>query len=162
MGSFDEPRPEGKSSALNAATGSELTILIKDMNLRFKGTLIGLYPENYLIVRTAQTTRVINWFDVSRELIVRYAYDGDVYRFDTSVIHTSRKPEKLLFLKYPKFVQKTIAGVKERVDLLVQAGAEINGPAVHRANFGHRFRRMQVRPLFFPSPRVRRRRQKTA
>ena len=77
MGSLDESRPEGRSSALNAVPGSELTILIKDMNLRFKGTLIGMYPDNYLIVRTAQTKRVINWFDVSRKLIVRYPYDGD-------------------------------------------------------------------------------------
>lgn len=125
MGSLDESRPEGRSSALNAVPGSELTILIKDMNLRFKGTLIGMYPDNYLIVRTAQTKRVINWFDVSRKLIVRYPYDGDVFRFDTSVIHTSRKPEKLLFLKYPELVQKDDRRREERVDLLVHATAEI-------------------------------------
>ena len=126
MSSLDESKPKGKSSALNAAPGSELTIIIKDMSLSFKGTLIGLYPDSYLIVRTAQTKRVINWFDVSRKLLVRYSYDGDVYGFDTSVIHTSRKPEKLLFLKYPASVRKDNRRREERVDLLVYASAEIH------------------------------------
>jgi hypothetical protein len=126
MGSLNEARPKGKSSVLTVAPGSELTILIKDMNLSFKGTLIGLYPDNYLIVRTAQTKRVINWFDVSRKLIVRYFYDGDVYCFDSSVIHTSRKPENLLFLSYPASVQKDSRRREERVDLLVKASAEIH------------------------------------
>ena len=112
---------------ITADVGDELIIQIEETNIRFKSNLVGVERDAYLIVKTPSISGIGNKITAGDTVIVRYLSEGSVFGFESTIEGSIVRPARLVFIKYPKFVEcKSIRRFK-RISCNIPSTGEING-----------------------------------
>lgn len=86
--------------------GLLLKIEIEGVSMPLESTLVGV-DGKFIIVRTPSPYQLIEHkLTRGREFIIRYIFDGTVFAFQTKLFESIMQPARLLFLEYPKIIQK--------------------------------------------------------
>lgn len=114
-----------KGRRLSIEPGTLLQIEIGGIEFRFKSELVGLQPDEFLIIKTplvpsdAPFGMIKHKLFRGNDIIVRYLSGGMVYGFQSKLMGSISDPTKLLFLEYPKIVEQHDLRSHERVDCLL-------------------------------------------
>ncbi len=118
-----------KSDKLLIDIGTELNIEFKELESRFKSSLLGIVPSKYVI---AQIPEIIsNDFVVKcnrkkgGDVVVRYLYDGSVYGFKSKYIGITPDPINLMILQYPNEIEACNIRKDERVNCILPGKLKI-------------------------------------
>jgi len=109
---------EDQGTRVNVELGTQLVLQFEGNETRFKSSLVGLEPGDYLIVRMPH---MINFAHIcsNPQIIVRYVRSGTVYGFQSQLAGYITKPFKLLFLSYPTLVSSHNLRKQQRVECFI-------------------------------------------
>lgn len=108
-----------KDIALNITFGCEILIEIEGVGSRIKSTLIGVDPKSYIIIKTPNVVGIQKCLLAGTFVTVRYLYLGTVYGFRSSILVSVTVPEGLLFLQFPKHIERINLRKHERITCAV-------------------------------------------
>lgn len=86
--------------------GSDLFLQFKDREEYFPSYLIGLKPDDYMIIETPAVLGKEYAVTKERQIMLKYTHLGEVFRFNASVIESLDKPFKITFITYPAQIEK--------------------------------------------------------
>lgn len=140
-------RPESydcSADCLRIDLGCPLFIQCQGVTDRVKSELVGLYPGLYLIVSTPGAKGPGDIPEETKDVIVRYIYRGEVMGFKSSIIERIQKPFRLMFLSYPKAVERLNLRKSQRVSCnlparITASGNDLDGILIDMSNGGCRF-----------------------
>lgn len=129
---------------LNIELGSRMRFMIEGIAEPIKGVLIGLEPQEYLIVRLELPAELTDQPQHGTPLSVRYISLGNEYGFSASIIHRISTPDRLVFITYPDVIQNIDVRKSSRVNCLIPATAlldqrQIKGTITDISRGGCRF-----------------------
>lgn len=129
------------ADCLHIDIGCPVFIQCQGLSERIKTQLVGLYPGQYLIVSTPALGGLPEGIS---ELIVRYVYRGEVLGFKSRVIERIERPFELIFLSYPKAVERLNLRKSSRIPCNLPATAlfgkgELAGILIDLSSGGCRF-----------------------
>lgn len=80
---------------------------LKGVDILLESSFVG-FVDDYIIITPPSPFHQIQHklFD-GAELVIRYFYQGTIYAFQTRLFSHIKKPAKLLFVEYPKLIQKS-------------------------------------------------------
>ncbi len=115
---------EGRT--LNIGLGAKLQFQLGIKGLEFKatGVLVGMVPDEYLIIRVPAIPGILGRLDEGNSIIVRYVYAGNVYGFASTVLTCIQKPALMCFLTYPSAVEAVNLRRVQRMDCLLPASVK--------------------------------------
>lgn len=97
----------GYGKRINLEMGTELQIELSDVAMPLYSTLIGMDTDEYLIIKSPTPYNMVKQkLYRGNEIVVKYLYNGTIYAFQSKLIEPISKPFKLLFLEYPKIIEK--------------------------------------------------------
>jgi c-di-GMP-binding flagellar brake protein YcgR len=110
---------------LNIGLGTRLQVQIAGMEGQFRSVLVGMSPEEYVLIQLPMMAGILNKLYEGNRVTVRYMFAGSVYGFQSTVLHFVTKPSPLLFVKYPKTIE--IIGLRKtkRVDCFFPGMAKV-------------------------------------
>lgn len=114
------------STRLNIELGNHVLIKLPDMEATVKSALIGLEPQQYLIVRIPIGIAIQEQLSQLKKLSVSYVSLGTTYGFDAEILGITTDPVNLLFLSYPGVVTEQDQRLTPRVSCHIPATAIIN------------------------------------
>jgi c-di-GMP-binding flagellar brake protein YcgR len=126
--SLDETRKSllhGRDIQIAAGTLVQLRLL--GMEARCRSTLVGMEPDDYLIIRTPMVPGILNRLRNGNRVTVSCLISGRVCGFQSSVLGHVMKPVPLMFLSYPRTVETYELRKEQRVSCLFPANAQISG-----------------------------------
>lgn len=87
--------------------GIRLKIEIEGVDIPLESAFCG-FVDNYIIISPpAPFHQIQHKLFSGAELVVRYFYHGTIYAFQTKLFSQIEQPVRLLFIYYPKLVQKS-------------------------------------------------------
>jgi len=112
------------ATVLYSEVGTEMHLEIMGVESRIPSVLIGQQMGQYLIFRLSKAT--LKSMNTSKIVIdcetnVRCVTRGSVFGFKSNIIQILTDPDYLLFIRYPKQVQKQDIRVNQRVKCLLPA-----------------------------------------
>jgi c-di-GMP-binding flagellar brake protein YcgR len=129
---------------LNIELGSAMQFVMEGHDAPIKGVLVGLEPQEYLIVRLDLPAELAD--DVGHETALSASYIrlGNEYGFSTAVIHRINTPDRLFFITYPKVIQNIDTRKSSRVSCFIPTTAlvdkrRIKGTLIDISGGGCRF-----------------------
>ncbi len=111
--------------------GGLLQVEIKGIPARYQTTFIGMELYEYLIIKEPAFPRKIRVSGFKHklfpgnEITVRYIYKGSVFGFQTKLIEALYTPKRLLFIEYPKAIEKHNLRSTKRIDCYLPAITKI-------------------------------------
>jgi c-di-GMP-binding flagellar brake protein YcgR len=120
-GNSDQP-------SLLLEVGTPLQIDIEGFRSRLKSSLVGVLPNEYLIVRTPQLELYIGepkHLLPESEIVVRCLHRGNVWGFKSRLKRVISTPAQLLVLEYPKKVENHNLRVHKRIECLLPGKIEL-------------------------------------
>ncbi len=102
------------------------------LSFRFKLTLVGYEAGKYLILKYPKQAKLNEYSDILKEgngAIVRYIVEGErgeCVAFSTTILAISVRPEKLIFLAYPKQIESRQLREVNRLQTHIPAKISIN------------------------------------
>lgn len=117
----------GKRIALEL--GTQLEIEIGGVATRFKSSLVGIEPDEYLIIKgpeAAPSDSVKDKLFRGNQIVIRYLFKGTVFGFRSQLIQTISTPKRLLFVEYPRTIEEYDLRSDKRIDCFIPAKIEIN------------------------------------
>lgn len=120
-----------KEKHVHLGIGSLLQVEIKGIPSRYQTTFIGMELYEYLIIKEPAFPRKIRVSGFKHklfpgnEITVRYIYKGSVFGFQTKLIEALYTPKRLLFIEYPKAIEKHNLRSTKRIDCHLPAITEI-------------------------------------
>jgi HD-GYP domain-containing protein (c-di-GMP phosphodiesterase class II) len=117
------------SNRIGVELGSQMVLQFEDTAIRSKAVLVGMEIGRYLIVRVPGLDLMQSLLgkDNGPKVIVRYLLSGVAYGFRSKVLHYTLTPAKLLFLAYPRRVEKLNLRKNPRLEVDIPVQAEIRG-----------------------------------
>ena len=108
--------------------GTQLQIRIEGVDYNLSSTLIGMEPDNYLIIKAPGSMLAVAKQKLFRrcKIIVRYLYKGSVFGFKSELIEDIYNPLKLLFVEYPEIIEEHNLRSGERVNCVLPIKIEIS------------------------------------
>lgn len=110
--------------------GTGLQIEFPGVEERFRSVLIGMEPDNYLIVRTpiaVSEGMARGHLLPGTVLIIRYLFEGVVWGFRSTILQTLTGRIRVLFVSYPDTVENHDLRRNNRIECLVPADADWEG-----------------------------------
>ncbi len=86
--------------------GSDIFLQFKDREEYFPSYLIGLKPDAYIIIKTPAVLGKEYGITKERQIVLKYKYLGELFRFNASIIESLNKPFKITFITYPEQIEK--------------------------------------------------------
>lgn len=111
---------------LNMELGSPLKIHIEQFDQPFKGILVGLEPQEYILIRSAIPKEFESALVPGLRFHVTFQSLDLEYGFETSVIDVIDKPFRLTFLSYPIKVSSLETRVNSRVSCYIPSSVQLN------------------------------------
>lgn len=108
---------------LNVELGSAMRFTLEGTDIPVKGTLVGLEPTEYLIVRMDLPVELTHRIQKGAPLAVRYISLGNEYGFSAAVLHHIHTPDRLVFIAYPDVIQNIDVRKSSRVSCFIPATA---------------------------------------
>ncbi len=124
--------------------GTDLSIALPGGSGRIKGSLIGMAPDQFLIIRLPAAPGISNRCLPGSEVIVRYLFKGSVIGFTSSVIQLFCSPVMVCFLKFPNFAERVNLRREKRIQCFFPGMAqylrfELQGAMLDLSPSGCRF-----------------------
>ena len=115
-----------KGMRLNMELGSQLGVSLEGVGQPFKAILMGLEPQNYLILKIALPKEFRSNLKKGIRLNIKYLSLGTEYGFVTEVIEHIESPFTLTFASYPSKVESLDARARTRVCCYIPSTATLN------------------------------------
>jgi hypothetical protein len=97
----------GFGKRISLEMGTELQVEFMDVTIPTYSALVGMEGDLYMVVKSPAPYNLVKQkIYTGNELIIKYLFGGTVYAFQTKIIDAISKPFKLLFLEYPKIIEK--------------------------------------------------------
>ena len=91
-----------------------------------KSELVGMDPDNYLIVKSPRgDLQIKNKISAGNLVLVNYMYRGCVYTFQSHILGSAERPFNLFFLSYPQVVSRKELRRDKRVDCYLSATLKV-------------------------------------
>ncbi len=110
---------------LSIEVGTPLTLEVEEIKARVKCNLIGIKPDDFLIVDIPPSGIRDELFE-GKQIAVRYLYFGNMYGFRTIVLKAITEPSRLMFISYPESVETHNQRKQDRVRCYVPAKAVVH------------------------------------
>lgn len=124
MSQETEAKNLNEGMRLNIELGSQLLIQVEGIEKSFKSNLIGLMPQEFLIIGMPEAHPICD-LQTEKNLFVNYLSLGNAYEFNSSILGIISKPFPLVFLSYPERVQKIDIRKNSRVNCYIPAIANL-------------------------------------
>lgn len=111
--------------------GGQLQVEIKGIPSRYQTIFVGMELDEYLIIKEPVFPHKLRISGIKHklfpgnEITVRYIYKGSVFGFQTKLIEALYTPKRLLFLEYPKVIEKHDLRLTKRIDCYLPAITKI-------------------------------------
>ena len=102
--------------------GAQLQIEIEGVAFRFKSSVVGIEPNEYLIIKTPIIPHDAPFGSIKHKLFpgnqiaIRYLHKGTVFGFQSKLIEAISTPIRLLFVEFPDTVEHYDLRSHERID----------------------------------------------
>lgn len=97
--------------------GTPVKVEIEGIELPLQSSIVGLEASKYIIIKTPEPlNRIEHKLFKGTGLIIRYINDGTVYAFQCNIMEIITKPLSLLFVEYPKIIQRHDLREQRRVN----------------------------------------------
>ena len=105
--------------------GLRVKIELDGVDIPLESSFCG-FVDNYIIITPPSPYHQVQHklFD-GAELVVRYFYQGTIYAFQTKLFAQTDKPVRLLFIYYPKLIQKSELRSEKRSCCYIPAVIEV-------------------------------------
>jgi c-di-GMP-binding flagellar brake protein YcgR len=129
---------------ISVEIGTPVKIELEGIDLPLQSSIVGLENERYIIIKAPQPlSRIQHKLYRGNEMIIRYICAGTVYAFQTRMMETISKPIPLLFIEYPRIIQRHDLREQKRVNCqiptrIIQDEVENIGCIVDMAKSGCR------------------------
>jgi hypothetical protein len=119
---------DSRKETLMLEIGTPLQLEIKGFSTRFKSSLVGALPDEYLIVTAPKLTMFVGQpkhLLPESEVVVRYVHRGNAWGFQSKLTRVISTPAKLLVLEYPSEIENFNLRSDERIECLLPGGIEL-------------------------------------
>jgi c-di-GMP-binding flagellar brake protein YcgR len=106
---------------LNMSPGTRMVVEPVGLGKRFSTEFVGMERDAYLIVRVPRIAGVTEHLQKDKKVRVRTIEHGQVYGFEAEVAWIMSTPFRLLFLRYPMFVEVLNLRGSQRVECFLPA-----------------------------------------
>ena len=93
----------------------------------FRTILTGMERGRVLMLQLPRVQGLSDQLYADRTVKVRYVHEGHVFGFESTVLHHTVTPFRLLFLAYPKTTDRLNLRRNQRVDCFIPAGLVLPG-----------------------------------
>jgi len=93
----------------------------------FRTILSGMERGRFLMLQLPRLPGLSGQLYSERAVKVRYVHEGQVYGFQSTVLHHTVAPFRLLFLAYPRTIERLNLRHDQRVECFIPAGLEMPG-----------------------------------
>ena len=111
--------------------GAQLQIEIEGVASRFKSSVVGIEPDEYLVIKTPIISprfgSIKHKLFPGSKIVVRYLHKGTVFGFKTKLIEAISSPIRLLFVEYPDIIEHHDLRYHKRIDCSLPARIEMKG-----------------------------------
>jgi len=120
---YEAPYPMNKQTnsrkavSLGVSPPADISLAVEGAPSWLKAKLVGLNPGQYLIITPPTPGQIVS----GNPLEARYIREGAIWGFKTSVLKALKEPFPLIFLSYPKTVQRHELRKKERAKCYIPA-----------------------------------------
>ncbi len=104
--------------------GTQLEIEIEGVPTRFKSSLVGIEPDEYLIIKAPEAAlpdSIKNKLFRGNQIVVRYLCKGTLFGIQSQLVQVTSTPIRLLFVEYPKTIENYDLRSHERIDCFFPA-----------------------------------------
>lgn len=116
----------GKRIAIDI--GVLIKVELEGIEIPLQSSIVGLEANKYIIIKTPEPfNRIEHKLFKGNSLIIRYIADGTVYAFQSNVIEIITKPLSLLFVEYPKIIQRHDLRDQRRVNCHIPTHVNFDG-----------------------------------
>ncbi len=115
-----------KGMRLNMELGSLLGFQFEGISQFFKAILVGLEPQQYLILKIEIPKEFRHHIVKDAKLNITFMSSGSEYGFSTMIVDHITAPYKLIFISYPSKVENLDARARTRVCCYLPATATMN------------------------------------
>ncbi|MCG8471250.1 MAG: flagellar brake protein [Desulfobacterales bacterium] len=112
---------------LNIEMGNRMRFLFHDTEEPIGGALVGLEPQEYLIVRLDLPAELNRFAQKGDQITARYMSLGNEYGFSATIIEHIASPDRLVFITYPDEVENIDIRKSSRVSCFIPATAIFDG-----------------------------------
>jgi c-di-GMP-binding flagellar brake protein YcgR len=148
-------KPSEKATILHVEFGGRLLVTIEGMERNLWSTLIGIEPDNCLIIRTPRIEGIEQRLKQGNPIHVTYFFAGTVYGFQSTILHHISSPASLMFISYPRDIRRIDLREHQRVDCcvpgtLLLGDQPYNGMVLDLSTNGCRFSMIHADQPQFP------------
>ena len=111
----------------NVRLGIQLQIKIAGVEKQLKSNLVGMVPDEYVIIQGPKMQGIETKLFLGNEIRVIFLSFGTVYGFNASILNYVTSPARLIILSFPEEVEKIELRKDARVDRYLPATASVRG-----------------------------------
>jgi c-di-GMP-binding flagellar brake protein YcgR len=116
----------GSSNRLEVDVPTSLVIQIDGVEGYLKTKLVGMEPENFLIIASPRANLTVrDRLTSGNSVVISYLHRGSLFSFQSHVLNVIDTPYKLIFISYPKIISRKELRKTERVDCYLTGLAKI-------------------------------------
>ncbi len=124
--------------------GTDISMELPGSSARIKSGLIGIEPDQFLILRLPPTNGIMHKCEPGSKVILRYLFNGAVIGFTSSIIQVFSNPISVCFLEFPKSAERINLRKDKRVKCFFPGianyeGIELPGAILDLSASGCRF-----------------------
>jgi HD-GYP domain-containing protein (c-di-GMP phosphodiesterase class II)/c-di-GMP-binding flagellar brake protein YcgR len=114
-----------REKSLQIDLGTKVSLQYEVNGQRIRSTLVGMEQDDFLILRVSELLQYQDKLGKGMALIARYLHSGVAYGFMASIIGVTISPLPLLFLSFPKNIERMSLRSEQRAVCLLPAAAEV-------------------------------------
>jgi c-di-GMP-binding flagellar brake protein YcgR len=116
----------GSSTRLEVDVPTSLVIQLDGVEGYLKTKLVGMEPENFLIIAAPRANLTVrDRLTPGNTVVISYLHRGALFSFQSHVLNVIDTPYKLIFISYPKIISRKELRKTERVDCYLTGLAQI-------------------------------------
>ena len=101
--------------------GLSLKVELEGVDLPLQSSFVGFINEFIIITPPVPYNQIRHKLFEGAEMLIRYFYNGTIFAFQTKLFAHVEKPINLLFIEYPKLIQKSELRSEKRANCYVDA-----------------------------------------
>lgn len=118
--------PTAYKECIDFGLGTQVNFKIDGVEIALTSEFVGMEEKEYLILKFPKPFRFIkNKLFPGNIITIEYLFKGTIYAFQTRLFATIDKPVKLVFLEYPKIIQRHDLRSDNRLDCFIPAKIKI-------------------------------------
>jgi len=101
--------------------GLHLKVELEGVDLPLESSFVGFINEFIIITPPMPYNKIQHKLFEGVEMVIRYFYNGTIFAFQTKLYAHIEKPVNLLFIEYPKLIQKSELRSEKRANCYLNA-----------------------------------------